>query len=287
MIRLLIAACLILFVVHLDAQEYNIGIRAGQNYSKKLGPTEVGESIGFATGIHFALSFQYNIQSNFAVKSELLYIQNGYKLNFDGDSYYMIRKRNGGVKFEPGILEKSLDVSIASIQIPVMAIFRLSNKWEIFGGGYLGVIISPTARGNLRFQSTDHPEDIFFRQSLDYRYYNDLAGAVAGFGGGGRNAVILVDGVDEEVPRLIGAYYQYLDKSGTLFNAFDYGFTGGINYFLNRGFFIGYKIDYGMRDITNNRMHRSLVELNPDNSLKMRNDFERNFTMNFSFGFRF
>ncbi len=271
------------------AQDYNVGIRAGQNYSKIRGPLEDGETIGFSTGIHFAISFQYNIESNFGIKTELLYIQNGYKKEFNGDSYFMIRKRSGAVTFEPGIMEKTLDVSMAYIQLPVTAQLRLSRKWEIFGGGYMGILISPTGRGNLRFESIEHPDDIFFRQSLDYQYYSDREGGVAGFGfgGGGRSAVILVDGLDEEVPRLVGAYYQYLDKNGSLFNALDFGLTGGINYYLNRGFFFGAKLDYGMRDITNNLMDRSLAELNPDNSLKMRSDFDRNFTLNFSFGFRF
>jgi hypothetical protein len=267
------------------AQEYNIGVRAGQNYSTIRGTAETNEEIGVSGGFHFGINFSYNFTDNFSLRTELLYIQNGYKQDFNGPSYYMIRKNTGGVVFEQGTREQTMEISNAYLMIPITGNIRLTRKWEAFGGVYLGMLIGPTGRGRLSFESTDNPDDIFFSQSLDYKFYGDKAGEIITVGQ--RPAIILVEGEDVVIPKVVGAYYQYLEKPGNLYNFLDAGISAGMSYYFNRGFYISAKIDYGLLDITNDKVDRSLETLNVDNSLKFRSDKDKHIGIQASFGFKF
>lgn len=281
---ILLFFALIIFSSDLKSQEYNFGVRAGQNYSTIRGPKEAGEDFGYSGGFHFGINFYYNFTDNFSLRTELMYIQNGYDWNFEGDSYYLIRK-NSGVKFEKGTAERNVIVSNAYLTIPVTAHLRLSRKWVVFGGAYLNMLIGPTGRGTLAFTSTDNPEDIFFRQSLDFRYYSDdLAEFVTA---GTLPPLIFVEGEEVLIPKVVGAYYQYYEKKGSNYNFFDLGLSAGVSYYFNRGFYLSLKADYGFMDITNNEMDRSLVEQNEDNSYIYRSDSDKHLGFQVSFGFKF
>jgi hypothetical protein len=283
--KILYIGIVLIGALQASGQEYNIGVRAGQNYSTTRGVAETGEELGYSGGFHFGINFSYNFLDNFALRTEFLYIQNGYKQNYIGDSYYMIRLNDGGVTFENGNLDMSLENSNAFLQIPITGHLRLTRKWEIFGGVYVGMLIGPTGRGRLSFESTDNPDDIFFNQSLDFAYYGDEAGEIITFGN--RPAIILVEGNDVVMPKVVGAYYQYLNKDGNLFNFLDAGVSAGFAYYFNRGFYLSMKGDFGLLDMTNNRMDRSLRMLNPDNSLFLRNDKDAHLGIQVSFGFKF
>lgn len=267
------------------AQTYNIGIRAGQNFATIRGATEEGEKFEFAGGFHFGISLQVNVAENFGIKTEILYNQNGFNQKYVGEGIYMIRKPNGGVVFERGNWDLNLVVSNAYLHLPITAQLKLSNKWEVFGGIYGGVLIGPTGRGVLRFESIENPDDILFRQSLDYSYGSDEAGGVTF--NSSRAPKIRVDGEIVDVPPGVGAYYQFLEKRDNLIRSFDYGLISGVNYYLNRGFFVGLKLDYGLVDITNQSMDRSISEINEDNSFIRRDDKDKNISYQVSFGFKF
>ncbi|NNF34939.1 MAG: PorT family protein [Saprospiraceae bacterium] len=286
MIRKIIYIGIVVFAAfQISAQEYNIGVRAGQNYSTTRGAAEQGEELGFSGGFHFGINFSYNFTDNFALRTELLYMQNGYSQKYVGDSYYMIRLNDGGITFENGSLDMTLENSNAYLQIPISGHLRLTRKWEIFGGVYVGMLIGPTGRGRLSFESTDNPDDIFFNQSLDFAYYGDEAGEIITFGN--TPAVVLVEGQDVVIPKVVGAYYQYLQKDGNLFNFLDAGVSAGFAYYFNRGFYLSIKGDFGLLDMTNNRMDRSLTMLNPDNTLFLRKDKDAHLGIQASFGFKF
>lgn len=266
------------------------GVRAGLNYSKFLGPTEIGveESYGFSNGFHFGLSYSYDFTDLFSLRSELVYIQNGSKYDYKGDSYYIIRESTK-TTFEKGKLENyKLNISNAYISIPIVANYRINKKWEVFGGGYFNMLIGPTGRGQLTFESTSRPDEIRFTQSLDFRYGSDDAIEVTGRSTGSLNDIgVLVDGEIVILPRFAGAYTQQGEKTGNKFNSLDYGLTAGAHYFLNKGFFIGLTFDFGLPDLTNNKVDISLKELNPDNSFIFSDDNDTHFGIQASFGFRF
>jgi len=266
------------------------GVRAGLNYSKFLGPTETGveESYGFSNGFHFGLSYSYDFTDLFSVRTELVYIQNGTTYDYKGDSYYIIRQSDK-TTFEKGTLENyKLNISNAYISIPIVANYRINNKWEVFGGAYINMLIGPTGRGQLTFESSSRPEEIRFKQSLDFNYGSDDIKEITGTSTGPLNDIgILVDGETVILPRFAGAYTQQGEKTGNKINFLDYGLTFGGHYFLNKGFFVGLTFDVGLPDLTNNEVDISLKELNPDNSFIFSDDNDTHFGIQASFGFRF
>lgn len=272
-----------------SAHSQTFGVRAGLNYSKFLGPTETGvdERYGFSNGFHFGLSYSYEFTDLFSLRTELVYIQNGSTYDFEGDSYYIIRQSDK-TTFEQGNLEQyNLNISNAYISIPVVANYNINDKWEVFGGAYINMLIGPTGRGQMTFESFDRPDEIRFKQSLDFRYNSDDAIEITGRTVQLNEIGILVDGDIVILPTFAGAYTRQGEKTGNKFNFLDFGLTAGFHYFLNKGFFVGLTFDYGIPDLTNNDVDFSLKELNPDNSFKFSDDKDRHFGIQASFGFRF
>ena len=270
------------------------GVRAGLNYSTFLGPVEpsddVDESFGYSNGFHFGLSYAYDFTDIFSVRSELLYIQNGTTQSHYGDAFYIIRW-NGNTRIEKGDLEYDLNISNAYLSVPVMVNFRVSRKWEIFGGPYLNILIGPTGRGKLRFESYDRPDEITFRQSLDYNYNSDNVREITGSSPSAVDQIgIIIDGEEVALNRFAGAYTTQGERTGNKFNFLDAGITAGAHYFLNNGFFIGFQVDYGFLDLTNNDVDFSLKDVNldnPDNPFIFSDDKDTHLGIHTSFGFRF
>ena len=85
---------------------------------------------------------------------------------------------------------------------------------------------------------------LFFKQSLIHNYNKDEAGGIATNSAG---PSVYVDGKVVTLAKDAGAYYNYLgtEKDGNLYKTYDFGLTGGVSYFINKGFYIGLKYDYG------------------------------------------
>ena len=276
-----------------SSQAQTFGVRAGLNYSKFLGPSvsnqNAEEVFSYSNGFHFGLSYAYDFTDLFSLRSEIVYIQNGSKYEFDGESFYVIRDAQRNINtFEKGEIDYDLNISNAYISIPIMANYRINRKWEIFGGPYVNMLIGPTGRGKLRFESYNRPEDITFRQSLDFNYNSDAPAQITGYSPNASDQIgILVDGNIVTLPRFSGAYTRQGTKTENKFNFLDVGLTAGAHYFLNKGFFVGFQVDYGLLDLTNNNVDINLNTLNPDNTLQFSDDKDSHFGIHASFGFRF
>jgi len=272
------------------ASAQTFGVKAGLNYSTFLGPTETGvnENYGFSNGFHFGLSYSYDFTDLFSLRTELMYIQNGTSYDYTGDSYYIIRQSDK-TTYERGQLEfYNLNISNAYISVPVMANYRVNRRWEVFGGAYINMSIGPTGRGQMKFISDERPDEIRFIQSLDFSYGSDDIDEINGKSAGQLTEIgILVDGDIVILPKFAGAYTQQGAKTGNKINFLDFGLTAGAHYFLNKGFFIGLTVDYGLPDLTNNDVDISLKELNPDNSFIFSDDKDTHLGIKASFGFRF
>ncbi len=276
-----------------SSEAQTFGVRAGLNYSTFLGPSistdNAEENYGFSNGFHFGLSYAYDFTDLFSLRSEIVYIQNGSTYEYDGESYYVIRDlQRGKETFENGTIDYDLNISNAYISIPIMANYRINRKWEVFGGPYVNMLIGPTGRGKLRFESSSRPEDITFRQSLDFNYGSDAPAQIIGYSPTSSDQIgILVDGEIVSLPRFAGAYTRQGARTENKFNFLDVGLTAGAHYFLNKGFFIGFQIDYGFLDLTNNAVDVSLQGINDDNTLQFSDDKDAHFGIHTSFGFRF
>jgi hypothetical protein len=168
-----------------------------------------------------------------------------------------------------------------------MAYFRPFKKFELMAGAYMGFLINPIGSGKLDFGGK-------FYQSLEYSYYKDLAGGHVPYSNQISVKVPQPDGEDEVVGiyKIVGAYYQYdetqfNEKTGTAFNWFDLGFTGGFQYFINKSLYAGFRAEMGLLDITNNNLDRSLKDINSDGSFILKDDVDKNLNFQISLGFRF
>lgn len=273
-----------LFCVAGAAHAQTFGVRAGLNQSTLLGPTIDEETYGFSTGFHFGISYAYNFSDIVSLRGEIAYIQNGYEYNYNGDGFFIIRTAENTV-YEKGTVELNLENSLGYISLPIVVNAKLNRKWQVNGGVYFNYLVSPVGQGQLRFVSAENPEDIVFRQRQDYQYYSDEARE-------GRNDLlgpigVIVDGEVVNISRYAGAYYQHGEKSGNLINSVDVGLTAGIDYFINKGFYIGLSVDYGLPDITNNDMDFERNALNEDNTFRFSDDSDTHLGLKASIGFRF
>lgn len=281
-----------------DTNAQSFGVRAGLNFSTFNGPAEnIYESNSTSGGFHFGVNYGHNVSDLFSIVFEIAYTQNGNKFKYsDGgddnitqNSYFIIRDTDRTI-FEPG--ERDIDLSISNgyLTFPILANYKLSKKWEIFGGVYGNLLVSPTAQGSMVFESSNpiEPEvnHIIFKQSLDYKYGADEA-LEAKIINGQRDIRVYIDGEQVSIAKTVGAYYQHAEKKADLMNRFDAGLIGGFNYFLNKGFYAGVRLEYGLTDITDDRVDISLESLDENNEVIYRADHDTHLGVNVSIGFRF
>jgi len=225
-------------------------------------------------------------------RGEVLYIQRGTKQNYLGDSYYIINPIDPSTAesfVEYGSVDYQLNISTAYLSIPLTVQYRANRRWELFAGASLDFLIGPSGKGRVDFDSTVRPEDIRFIQSLDHNYGSDLAGE---FNSSSRqsNIIIRVDGELVTIPKVIGGYYNFSAEQrarGDRLNGFNSHLIGGVNYFINTGFYIGIRYEYGLLDMTNDAVDVSLGELDADDNYIYRDDVDKPYTISVSFGFRF
>lgn len=280
---LLLTVFVFLITSNLSGQKF--GIRAGLNYSNFLGPSESGviEDNRLTNGFHFGFTYSYPIYENLSIRGELMYAQLGNRLKYEGESHYRIFTTTG-VTNERGNSIIDLKVTNTYLGLPIVFEYKFGKKFEIFAGGYAQFLIQSRGLGTQRFKSYNHPEDIFMKQSLDHNYKKDEAGS-----GTITGPAIIVDGKVVFLYKNTGAYYQMTsaEKSGRLYNDIDFGLTWGFSYFVTKGFFIGLSQNYGLSDVTNNRMDPSRKSLDENGEFIYTNDFDRNLNFNISMGFRF
>jgi len=284
-------AVFVLLSLGIQAQGYNVGIRAGLGQNRFTGPTEPGESFGLTGGFHFGVSFQWNFNDLIGVRSELIYNQMG--------SAYDLNTNNGFYVFEPEdgigtilIRDQSrvtLDHSNAYIQFPQTVNVRLGEKFEFFGGGYISFLISPIATGNILFGGETAEQEHSFRQGLNFEYFNDDADAQFDFfTTTGTPILIRADGRNVTLRGIENSFdFNGFDIDDSRFLSVDYGLIVGGSYFLNRGLFLMARAEWGVRDITRNIADYSFSQVNDNGLPVFTNDVDKNFGVYLSIGFMF
>ncbi len=261
----------------------SIGVRAGWNFSKFSGPLEAGEEYKSNNGIHFGVNYGYKVSKNFQLRAEILYNQTGTQHNYDTSSYYLIYADK--TIFEKGRRTQKLQISNSYIGLPITAAYQI-GKVEFLVGLNPSILINPVGRGTVRFESQTRPKEIIFKQSLDHRYNSDKALAAAN-SFSQSTLQIIVDGRAVSLPKAVGAYYQNDIVQGKRFGLLNLSAIGGVNYFINRGLYVGLRLEQGLIDVTNDKMDFSLSSLNEDLTQKIRNDKDIQLTYQVSLGFRF
>ena len=271
----------------LSSQDYDVGIRAGLNFAKFLGPSETGvvENFSLSSGFHFGINFQWNFNSVLGVRSEVLYTQIGSQYTFNGEGYYVFDLPTFSRFVVRDISQIDLDISNAHISFPITAHITVTEKLEIFGGGYLNLLVSPIGTGSWKFGVLDeNAPDYAFDQGLDYDYNSDRAGEFNLFA---RSIGIIVNDQNVDLNGIVGAYYLFDTVEENRFTKVDYGLIGGAAYYLNKGLFVSARLEYGLTDITNTRADNSLKDINSNGTFIFNDDYDRNLNIAISMGFKF
>lgn len=269
-----------------NAQSF--GIRAGLNYNKFSGPVEnASESFSLTNGFHFGVNYTYRFLDRVGLNFEIIYQQIGTKYNYNGSSFYKV-PLGQAFFYEKGNVDINMKVSNAYISLPIMVQWKPSRKFEFNAGFYAAFLVGPRGAGTLRFVSYDDPDGLYFRNSLVHNYYSDKAKASASGIAGPQ--VFVADGKIATITKDAGAYYDYRENelNGVLYNRVDFGLAGSINFFINKGFYCGLRYEYGLTDVTNNRVdHLRSTFDETRKKFIFSDDFDRNVGFQVSFGFRF
>jgi len=289
--RYILILSFIMLGLGVQAQGYNIGIRAGLGQNKFSGPLETGESYGLTGGFHFGIAFQWNFSDLVGVRSEILYNQMGSAYNLDTDQGYYIFEPEDGlgnilIRDESSIV---LDHSNAYLQLPQTVHIRLGEKFELFGGGYISFLISPVATGNILFGGQEAEKEHSFRQGLNFEYFNDDGEQQFSFFNTTGNPILIrANGRDVTLRGIENSFdYNSFDIEPSKFLSIDYGLIIGGAYYLNRGLYLMGRAEWGMRDITRNTADYSFSEVNDNRTPVFKNDVDKNFGVYLSIGFKF
>jgi len=264
--------------------QLHYGFKTGLNFARFDGPSETdnsGKSLETwksVTGFHIGAAFSYHFTDNFGLRGELLYSKRGAKYTYDGQSYRVFKLPNSTTT-TTGTARHLVSINNAYLDLPIMAYAR-AGDFEISGGAYVGLLLQSVGDGSLNYRDASN-NDLQF--NLLHNYRKDKAG---GSEGDGQKIIAVADGRQLELPKTIGAYYDYPEDRGNLYNTLDYGLMGGLSYYFSTSLYFGARLQYGLADITNNRTDLARASTDGAN-LRYRDDKDRNFVIQFSVGFGF
>ena len=273
-----------------QAQEFSGGFRAGLNFSTFDGPLEMGpggnalEEYSYTTGFHIGGVVNMRFNDYFGLRGEFSYSQRGAQYGFDGPSFWLFETTSQDELLVTGNRNVVLTVSNSYLTIPVSAFVRV-GRFEFSGGAGVGLLLGGRGDGELRFSGTTSkgtPVEEFVT-ALDYNYSNDYFGR-SDFR---EDVPVELDGIVVLAPLNIGAYYESQGGKKNLYKPLDLFVHGGLNFYLNRGLFIGGRLVYGLTDITRMVQDISFLGLDENNEFVKLDHKDRNITIEASIGFAF
>lgn len=284
---------LLLAVVSLSMQaQLKYGFKAGLNFATIKGDSELGagdkalENWDNVTGFHIGITLGYPVTDHFGVRGEFTYSKKGAKYTFDGPSYKFFRNATT-TKFTTGNAKYLINVTNSYIDIPIMAYGRWGD-FEISGGVYGALLTQSIGEGALTYSNAisvippNNPVSEL-KVNLSHNYRRDDPGE----GETGEVVNVQVDAAKFDVAKTQGAYYDYTEDRGSLYNSFDYGLIGGVSYYLSRALYANVRLQYGLADLTRNQADLSKAKVNDDLTPVYRDDKDRNFTIQATIGFSF
>ncbi len=268
------------------SQGSKFGVRAGVDFSKFLGTLEEGEAYNFSNGFHFGINYTYYVTDYFGFGGEVIYQQKGTKRSFNGDGFYPIHKPGeDNYTFVDGNLDMSIDISNAYVSLPLTVSLKPFSKLEWFAGVSPNFLILPIGAGAQTFVSRDDPDRLFFDQTLTYQYYEDEN---EDFLPSTFNPAVYCGDDVVNIQGTAGAYYHFDAAAAQekMFKWFDLTALTGLNFYYNKSLYLGARVEYGLIDLTNQKVDYSLAERN-GNSFIFRNDKDVHFGIQASIGFKF
>ncbi len=274
----------------LTAQDLAFGFKAGLNFSSFSGPLQedptgtVIEDFQVNNGFHLGIGATFMATDLFGVRTELIYSQRGGRIEYDGPSYYVVTAQSGNRIPIFGNRRQFLDITNSCIDLPIMAVARF-GRFELTGGLNAGVLLASSGAGEIDFRNgtVNGDGNINFLITLDYDFFGD-----AGNQGNANNPYqFSANGEDFEIPRTVGAYYEFEDNEERLYTTFDLAAVAGLSFYFNEALYVGGRLNYGLVDVTRTDLDRSAIELDVDGEPARRDDFDRNIWVQASIGFNF
>ncbi len=262
--------------------------KVGLNAARMDGPSEEGpdgtalENWKNTTGFVLGMGLGYALTEAFGIRGELLYSRRGAKYTFEGPSYRLFRHSAGATE-AVGQSRYLIGIQNTYLDLPVLVYGRWKDL-EFSAGAYGGLLIQSTGEGSLLFTGgrtvlLGNPvAELEF--NLQHNYRKDKIGG----GDLGETVRVQVDARQIDMPKTLGAYYDYPEGAGKLYSTLDYGLIGGMSYYLSRSLFLSVRFQYGLADITNER--GDIAKGRTENGTQIfRNDHDRNILWQFALGF--
>ncbi|MBL7807175.1 MAG: outer membrane beta-barrel protein [Saprospiraceae bacterium] len=271
------------------------------NFARFQGPSETDnqgnalENWDNATGFHIGMTFSYKFTDRFGLRGEVLYSKRGAKYSYEGQAFRFFKHTTGQV-FTSGTGRYLINVSNSYIDIPLMAYGKFGH-FEVYGGGYMGLLVASSGEGSLRYSGktalgnnayvNPNTSETELNFNLNHNYRRDDPGEGSSQSDNETAVNVKVDGFIAETPKTMGAYYDYPEDKGALYNTLDYGVVGGLTYYISSSLYLSARIQYGLADITNNKADLSKAKTGENNALLFRDDKDQNFMIQASVGFSF
>lgn len=247
--------------------QFKYGFKTGLNFASMRGPSEMNdagddlETWKNITGFHIGMAFGYKFTDHFGARAELLFSKRGAKYTFEGESYRFFRHSTGEV-LTLGNSRYLINVNNSYIDLPVL-LYARAGDFEFSGGGYVGLLVSSTGEGSLRYSgktaglgndvfdlATNNKELVF---NLNHNYRKDKPGAGSTTSGEAQTINVRADAFVSEMPKTLGAYYDFPEDKGRFYKGLDYGLIGGVTYYLSRALYFGVRIQYGLAEADHQR----------------------------------
>ncbi len=290
--KLLLSSFLLLTFASPIFSQFRYGFKTGLNFARMDGPSEVDaagaslETWKNTTGFHIGAAFSYKLTDNFGLRGELLYSKKGAKYTYEGAGYRFFTQPGGTVVRTNGNSRYLLNITNSYFDIPLVGYAKYGD-FEVQAGAYAALLIQTAAEGSLRYTNiaTVQPgtttKEMEF--NLDHNYRKDDPGQ-------SKNTEVLkvtVDGKLVDVPKTLGAYYDFPEDRGSLYNTLDFGLVGGVSYYLSKTLYVNVRLQYGLADLTRTDADLAKNKTGDNNALIFNADKDRNFTIQASVGFSF
>lgn len=291
MTRILFSLFLLSLTANLTAQELKYGFKVGLNFNSIDGDGEMDdagtviEEYTGNTGFHVGATLTWEATELMGVRGELLYSQKGSRRGFDGQSYYIFNTNADKKIVTSGTRDQQINVTTSYIDIPVMGYVKPVEWLEVYAGASVGVLVGASGFGGVTYSGTAPNGSPIseFVHDLDANYVSDDPGE-ARFSD--PPTTITIGNEKAILPSAGGAYFEFEEDKGNLFNVIDVGLVGGVSFYLNKGFYVSGRLNYGLTDITKSEADVSLVKLDNGQFIS-RDDVDKNFSIQASVGFSF
>lgn len=149
--KVLLAATAIFTFGLATAQDISYGAKAGLNMSTLTGDVEDAKSI---FGFHVGGFVEIKISEKFAIQPELLYSTQGAKFEFQED-------------FEGTLVKVSETLNLGYLNIPIMAKYYVSEKFNIQAGPQIGLNLSAKAKAEASFDGISFSETVDIKDEVE------------------------------------------------------------------------------------------------------------------------